>query len=186
MRRLRNERRPAQARFLPHSSAMQLAMTESEIPRVWWIWLLIAYALTALTALASVVFPDVMLDAMSRTFLGSPDALAIHGEEVVRFFGLISGISAGVSLAWTVALSFIVVGPFRQCTRWAWWAIAASTLVWFVVDSGRSIATGFADNAMYNVLWLTMYAIPLAATFRRFHRGTTARPREAHASEVGA
>jgi hypothetical protein len=165
---------------------MHPAMNTSEIPRVWWIWLLVAYALTALTALASVVFPAATLSAMSGTFLGSPDALTVHGDEVVRFFGLISGISAGVSLAWIAALSFIVVGPFRRCERWAWWAIVASTLMWFVVDSGRSIATGFADNARYNVLWLTMYGIPLIATHRRFHRGPTARPREAHPPEVGA
>jgi hypothetical protein len=141
----------------------------TDIPAVWWGWLVAAFGLTALTSGGYVLFPDAMMRrTLISTFLGSPDALAAHGEEAMRFIGLLSGISSAVSLAWMAALTFVVLGPFRRGERWAWMAVATSVVIWFVVDSGRSIAAGFPSNAMFNVVWLVMYGVPLVATYRRF------------------
>ena len=141
---------------------------QPKIATVWWGWLMVAFALTALSSLAYVVFPEAMLAQTVGTFLGSPDALAALDDEMMRFIGLLGGISAGVSMAWMAALIFIVLGPFRRAERWAWAAVFTSVVTWFIVDSGRSIATGFVDNAMYNLVWLVMYTVPLVATYRQF------------------
>jgi hypothetical protein len=147
-------------------------MSKPEIATVWWGGLVAAFGLTALTSLAYVLFPDAMLErVLIGTFLGSPDALAAHGEEAMRFIGFLSGISSGVSLAWMAVLTFVVLGPFRRGERWAWMAVATSVVIWFVVDSGRSIGTGFPSNAMFNVVWLVMYGVPLVATYRKFTAG---------------
>lgn len=141
----------------------------ADIPVIWWGWLVTAFGLTALMTLGYVLFPDAMMRQMLiSTFLGSPDALAAHGEDVMRFIGLLSGISSAVSLAWFALLTFVVLGPFRRGERWAWMAVTTSVVIWFVVDSGRSIASGFPSNAMFNVAWLVMYGVPLVATYRRF------------------
>jgi hypothetical protein len=93
----------------------------TDIPTIWWGWLLATFGLTALTSLGYVLFPDAMLErVLIGTFLGSPDALAAHGEEAMRFIGFLSGISSGVSLAWMAALTFVVLGPLRRGERWTW------------------------------------------------------------------
>jgi hypothetical protein len=61
-----------------------------DIPTIWWGWLLAI----GLTGLGYVLFPDAMLErTLISTFLGSADALANQGEDVMCLIGLLSGIS---------------------------------------------------------------------------------------------
>lgn len=147
--------------------------SSSAVPRLWTRWLSVAFGCTALAAVGHVFFPGAMLASTMRSLMGSAEALD-SGGELRRFVFWLAGVSSAVSLAWMGTALFIVWGPFRRGERWAWWALAVPIALWFIVDSGRSIATGFPMNALLNVGWLLMYAVPLVATFRRFGRRSNA------------
>jgi hypothetical protein len=143
-------------------------MGRSEIQTVWWGWLLAACAITMLFSLSFVLLPEATLASMSDVYLGSPDAHEAFGEVGVSYLRFVLGVSGAVSVAWMGALLIIVLGPFRQGESWAWLVIAASIVLWFAVDSAHSIASGFPQNALNNLVFLIGFGIPLAATYRRF------------------
>jgi len=62
-------------------------------------------------------------------------------------------------------LATVFAGPFRRRERWSWKAVAASLAVWFAADTALSLAAGFPENAVLNVLILAGFAPGLAFTF---------------------
>ncbi|HEX8388300.1 MAG TPA: hypothetical protein VF636_04725 [Sphingomonas sp.] len=42
-----------------------------------------------------------------------------------------------------------------------WRALTAAVVIWFVVDSTVSVATGFALNAVSNAAFLVAYLVPM-------------------------
>ena len=88
------------------------------------------------------------------------------GAEVRRFLmGPLGGTIAGFYLLQAA----IAAVPFARRERWAWWATAGGTLLWFAVDSAASVARGAAFNIwMVNLAPLLLFAPPLLATRRAF------------------
>lgn len=54
--------------------------------------------------------------------------------------------------------------PFRRRERWAWWALALGTALWFVLDTGISAGHGVGINVAINLTVLVLIGVPLAAT----------------------
>ena len=48
--------------------------------------------------------------------------------------------------------------------------LAVSLIAWYLPDTVYSLVSGFWQNAVLNTGMLALFAIPLVATFRRFHR----------------
>jgi hypothetical protein len=77
----------------------------------------------------------------------------------------------GTILGSYVLCGFIAAGPFARRERWAWTAITASLLSWFVLDSAVSIAHGAYFNVyLINLVTLFGQGLPLAMTAREFWR----------------
>jgi hypothetical protein len=144
-------------------------MSESNISAIWWGWLVAMCIITALFGLSFLLLPETMLASTSDTYLGSPDAHEAFGEAGVAYLRFVLGVSGAASVAWMGALLIAVLVPFRRGERWAWTLIAVSIATWFVIDSTHSVATGFSQNAMYNLVFLIGFGIPLGATYRHFH-----------------
>jgi len=69
----------------------------------------------------------------------------------------------GATIAcWALAMVFLVLVPLRRRERWAWWCIAASTALWFVVDTGLSASHAATTNVLFNCAAAIMIAVPLA------------------------
>ena len=61
--------------------------------------------------------------------------------------------------------AFVVAIPFKRRERWAWHAIAWSTLLWFALDSLVSAFHGAYFNIyLINLMPLVIFGIPLFAT----------------------
>jgi len=144
-------------------------MSRLDIPRIWWGWLAVACVLTVLYSLTYVLLPDATLASTSSVYLGSPDAHEAFGEVGVAYLSFVLGVSGALSLAWMGILLIVVLGPFRRGERWAWQAIAVSIGIWFVFDSSHSMASGFPENALYNLVPLVGFGIPLGGSYRCFH-----------------
>ena len=75
-----------------------------------------------------------------------------------------------VMIGWMLALLGIVLGPFQRGESWAWWAVSLSLGGWFAIDSAASLLTGFSGNAVLNLGFGIVFAVPLAASRRLFGR----------------
>jgi hypothetical protein len=62
------------------------------------------------------------------------------------FAMLTDGILGGSIVGKWVAAAWLVRHPLAEGRRWAWWALVAGLLAWFVLDSGVSLALGAGFN----------------------------------------
>lgn len=80
----------------------------------------------------------------------------------------------GATLAgWGLLVAFVASGPFRRGEAWSWWAIAAGTTLWFVLDTGTSLVHGVVANVAVNVALAALVAVPLAMSYPTFRRRAT-------------
>jgi hypothetical protein len=80
------------------------------------------------------------------------------------FAALTDGILGGSIVGKWVAAAWLVRRPLAEGRRWAWWALVAGLLGWFVLDSGISVAMGAGFNVwMINLAPLVVFGGPLLA-----------------------
>lgn len=78
------------------------------------------------------------------------------------------GILGATMAGWGVAIWALARTAFVRRERWARDALAAGVLIWFVLDTWLSLASGVTFNALFNTLFLLLMAPPLLATWRQF------------------
>jgi hypothetical protein len=76
-------------------------------------------------------------------------------------FGVLGSVLVGwMILVWNVLeLAIVEDNPTTRAT--ARRAIATSTAVWFLLDTGFSLVTGEVEHALFNIPFLTLLASPL-------------------------
>ena len=82
-----------------------------------------------------------------------------------RFLFALNG---AVSVGWGVMIFFLAWQPFGRGERWAWWALATSAGVWFVLDTVVALSFGAYAYAIFNVAVIVAIDIPLLATAKHF------------------
>lgn len=92
-----------------------------------------------------------------------PDDGNIRSGDGRAYLRLVYGVLGSVIVGWMLTLATIVVGPLRRRERWAWTAVVAGVVVWFVLDTGLSLVLGFVGHALFNVTFAIALAVPLAA-----------------------
>ena len=143
-------------------------MSNSRVSDLWWKWLVVMCAATVFFSLALIFLPVLSKESFSALYLGSADAYLAFSETGVRYVLFIQGVLGAVMVGWMLSMIAIIMGPFRRGEFWSWKAIAGSLVLWFLLDSGYSIASGFWQNAILNLTLLVGFAVPLAASFRQF------------------
>jgi len=112
----------------------------------------------------ALVFAGLFLGDEVFNHLGfGPEDGDIGRERPRDYLRLIYGILGAVIAGWMVTVGAIAVGPLRRREAWAWWAITSAVSVWFVLDTGLSIALGFVGHAVFNVAFAVALAVPLVA-----------------------
>lgn len=92
---------------------------------------------------------------------GADDAVA--AGDATDYVLFLQGVLGAVIVGWMLLLLAVVRGPLRRQERWAWNAIALSTVAWFVVDTGFSLVVDQPEHALFNVAFLALLGVPLAA-----------------------
>jgi hypothetical protein len=90
---------------------------------------------------------------------GPPERVSTR--EVRDYLKLSFMVLGAVMAGWTVMMIQIVRGPLREGSAWALSVLINSLLVWFVLDTGMSLALGFPLHALFNVPFALALAIPL-------------------------
>jgi len=73
----------------------------------------------------------------------------------------IIGVLGAVILGWMALLLWVVSVPLRRREPWAWSAVMSSVAVWFIADTGLSLAPAYWAHAAFNVLFLLILGGPL-------------------------
>lgn len=90
------------------------------------------------------------------------DQVALELDAHMRFsLGVLGAVTIGWSLTLLAAVqaAHLLGGRARP----VWVLIGASVVVWYVVDSALSVATGFGLNVVPNTVFLAAFLLPLIA-----------------------
>lgn len=149
-------------------------MKAAEPPRALWTnWLLATAIGVTAFGLALVVAPDLALQGFSLLIYSDADRIASFGQEAARYISLAHAVLGGVMVGWGVALIIVVRTLFAVGHRAGWNIVALSATTWFVPDTAYSLASGYWQNALLNLAFLVLFAVPLIATSKVF-RGSVA------------
>lgn len=130
----------------------------------WWRWLIVATVFVLITGIAMVVTPE-PVSRMFSLILSSPQSEDMSARAYLLLF---QGVLGATMIGWSMALLLVAMGPFRRGLREGWTIIALSMAAWFIPDTSFSLWTGFWMNAVLNTVFLVLFAIPLAGTYRTF------------------
>lgn len=140
------------------------------MPRhVRWAWRFLLAALTfqALVGLSAAIAIDSPLwSAHQRAIASELWGQGGFGPSVEVYRSWVMGPLGGTIVGWAVALLWVVAIPMRRREPWAWSAVAASTMTWFVIDCAVSAMHGAYTNVAFNGLAVSMIALPWSVTLR--------------------
>jgi hypothetical protein len=134
--------------------------------RIWWLWLVVVSGGVVAAGLVMVLAPGLTRRLFSLLVFASPETIDSFGALPARYIALAHGVLGAVMVGWGVLLLRLLFGPFRRGAREAWITIAVSLTVWFVLDTVLSLAVGFWQNAILNVVIAVLFAVPLGAAYR--------------------
>lgn len=132
----------------------------------WWRWLVAVTVSIMAFGIGMVLLPDLTRQFFGLLVYSSSEGISAFGGPAVVYVTLAHGVMGAVIFGWGTALLFIVLGPLRRASFEAWLALAVSLAAWFVLDTALSLWLGFWQNAIFNTVFIVLFAIPLAAMYR--------------------
>ncbi len=142
----------------------------------WLTWLGIVSVGVIAFGLLLVVAPGVGRQGFSLLVFSSADRISEFGSEAASYIELAHDVMGSVMVGWGVALLLVLRGPMKRNLSKGLKIFGISLLVWFIPDTIFSIASGFWQNAILNLVFAVLFAIPIAALYRQAqkHRVTPA------------
>lgn len=92
--------------------------------------------------------------------MGEETYTQLSADEI-DFQQFLYGVAGAVLASWQLLIYFITRHALAQGESWAWTAITASLVLWFVGDGYASISMGFSIHAGMNLSMLFLQGIPL-------------------------
>ena len=133
--------------------------------RFWLRWLYGAAALTVLGGLFIALFTGTAamapLEDPIRAVFWEGGRVSEAGASFHRF---VFGVAGATMAGWGLVMLLVVRFALADGQRWAWWALAASIDLWYVLDTSISAYHGVWINVALNTFFLVLFAIPLFAT----------------------
>lgn len=132
--------------------------------RVWsvwlvvWCWAVVAFGVLLVTA--AIPQLDGAVRVLFVLFSGDPASASALDQDAVRF-GI--GIQGALSIGWGLTI-LATIGAANAAGASLWRALTGAVLVWFVIDSAISIATGFELNAVSNTVLVIAFLTPVLAS----------------------
>ncbi|MBI1399727.1 hypothetical protein [Hyphomonas sp.] len=123
-----------------------------------WCWAVIVFG--AVLAAAGLPATDGVARVLFGVVGGLPADPAMFEPTGMRFAVALMG---AVTLGWGFTILFLLPA-IHAAGAPAWKGLTAAILIWFVIDSAFSVATGFALNAVSNTGLLIAYLVPVLAS----------------------
>ena len=77
-----------------------------------------------------------------------------------------------VMTGWVFLMIQIVRGPLKEGSVWAWTFLVRSLSLWFILDTGMSLALGYPMHALFNIPFAIALGIPLVRLKAHARLGT--------------
>jgi hypothetical protein len=116
-----------------------------------------------------VVAPGVGRQGFSLLVFSSTDRISEFGSEAASYIELAHAVMGSVMIGWGTALLLVLRGPMQRNLPEGLKIFGVSLLVWFIPDTTFSIASGFWQNAILNLVFAILFLIPLTALYRQTH-----------------
>ena len=126
---------------------------------VWIRWLEVVLILVLAYSLLLVFAGTVAGSLFSLLGFGPPDA--IDTADVCDYLKLPYMVLGAVLAGWTLTMLQLVRGPLRDGGKWVVPLMGRSLGLWFVLDTGMSLALGHPAHALFNLPFGIALAIPL-------------------------
>ncbi len=136
-----------------------------EVCRIWLLVLGAAFAVggTVMVLVAGFGPLSPLFRLLDRTFWKSGPDDTTRDFEVWSY-----SVTFAVMAGWGLCIASIAANAFATKQLWAWWTIAGSLLLWFPLDTARSLYHRVPINAAVNTAVFVLAVIPLALTFGEF------------------
>lgn len=135
----------------------------------WTQWLVAVTLGVMIFGLLLVLAPGFARAGFSLLVYGDAAQLDAFGPKAVHYIGLVHAVLGAVMFGWGLALLLVVRRLFVRGAQEGWQIVAVSVAAWFVPDTLFSLWSGFWQNAVLNLVFIVLFAIPLGATYRAFH-----------------
>ena len=135
--------------------------------RFWMGWLTAATVLMALFGLVLVVAPGLAREGFGLLVYSSSERISGFGPEAADYVELAHAVMGSVMVGWGVALLLVLRGPMRRNPAEGVRIFATSLLCWFLPDTAFSLISGFWQNAVLNLVFALLFAVPLVALAMR-------------------
>lgn len=140
-----------------------------QISKFWIRWMIVVLAGMVVMGLMIIFTPFVnaTLGSIYYNVYFDYDAYAVISDGDLRFQTFLYGVMGAVLASWSLLMLSLVIFPIRQGQKWAWYAMIASIILWFIGDGYASVVTGFPIHAAINLSMLITLGIPLLAIYRQ-------------------
>lgn len=128
-----------------------------------WRCLVLTTAGLMVFGLVLVLMPSVAEQMFSLLMYASASQVQAFGPDAVAYIRLVHAVLGCVLFGWSVLFMYLALGPTRKGSKAAWSAFAVSLLAWFVPDTAYSLLSGFWQNAVLNLGFAVLFAMPLLA-----------------------
>ena len=135
--------------------------------RFWLTWLAVVTVGVIAFGLLLVVAPGVGRQGFSLLVLSSTDRISEFGSEAASYIELAHAVMGSVMVGWGTALLLVLRGPMRRNLPEGLKIFGVSLLAWFIPDTIFSIVSGFWQNAVLNLVFAALFAVPLVALHRQ-------------------
>ncbi|MBC7770475.1 MAG: hypothetical protein H7124_16970 [Phycisphaerales bacterium] len=119
-----------------------------------WCWGVFAFGVVLATA--AVPPADGLVRTLYTLFSGGGENAAAFETNAMRF-GL--GLQGALTMGWALTM----LAAIRTGAP-IWGELTVAVLIWYVIDSAISVATGFALNAVSNTVLTVAFLIPVLAS----------------------
>ena len=130
-------------------------------------WLAVVTVGVIAFGLLLVIAPGLARQGFSLLVFSSADRISDFGPEAASYIELAQAVMGSVMAGWGMALLLILRGPMQRNLTEGLKFFGISLLVWFIPDTTFSIASGFWQNAVLNLVFAVLFLIPLLALYRQ-------------------
>lgn len=127
----------------------------------WCNALLGGLGLVVVLSLGMIAPPHLSISYFNAILFGHIEYPQTMSRAGILYADFLYAVLACVMIGWMIPLIYLVHRPLRAGSIIAWKVIMLSLGVWFITDSGISIALGFWQNAASNTALTILLAIPL-------------------------
>jgi hypothetical protein len=146
---------------------VETALFTSSNTRFWLSWLRVATIGVIAFGLFLVVAPVLARQGFSLLVYSSSGHITGFDKEASDYIELTHAVMGAVMVGWGTALLLVLRGPMRRNLREGVQIYAVSLTCWFVPDTIFSLASGFWQNAILNVMFAAPFAVPLVTLWRQ-------------------